>query len=247
MSRSPLPLIGITADSFDAAPASLRDALVLPARYLRAVEHAGGVPVMLASQPREAIRRLLEILQGLVLSGGDFDIHPRHYGTKPSRHIGTIKERRTDFELAIASAAMDRDLPVLGVCGGAQAINVALGGSLHQDIAAEFGSSAIEHTSQNPKGRHAVQIQPGSQLFRIFRRGRVQVNTSHHQCVKDLGRGLIVNARADDGVIEGIESTRHTFVLGVQWHPEALAPRHEAQRRLFSSFIACCAGRVRLS
>jgi putative glutamine amidotransferase len=249
MTRSVPPLIGITADVADpASNGKFADScLVLPQRYLVAIERAGAVPVVLPNQPGIAnIRRILEMIDGLVLSGGDFDIHPRYYREKPIEQLGTIKPRRTEFELEIADAAMNRNLPVLGICGGAQAINVALGGSLYQDIAAELGhTGVVEHTSRNPQRGHAVRIKPGTKLSQILRRARVTVNTSHHQSVKKLGRGLLVNAVADDGVIEGIESTRHLFVLGVQWHPEVLARHHQAQRRLLYAFVQSCKNYLR--
>ena len=249
MSRlAPPPLIGITADDVHTAPSASRALganLTLPYRYVSAIERAGGIPIVLRNLPAQTIiRSYLSLLRGLVLTGGDFDIHPRYYGAKAIRQLGTIKAQRTEFELGLAGAAMGRDLPVLGICGGAQAINVALGGSLYQDIAAELGTSAAEHTSKNPAGGHEVRIAPESELFKILRRAQIKVNTSHHQAVRRLGRGLIVNARADDGVIEGIESTCHTFVVGVQWHPEVLAPRQAIQRRLFSAFIRTCKRRL---
>jgi putative glutamine amidotransferase len=244
------PLIGITAD---VSPASARlvkkakDSTVFVAeRYLAAIKRAGAVPVVLAPcATTSAVRRLLGVLNGLVLSGGDFDIHPRYYGEKAIEQLGTIKGPRTEFELEIASAAMNRDLPVFGICGGAQAINVALGGALYQDIAVQLGARGVdEHTSKNARG-HAVHIEPNTRLFEIVRCPRIRVNTSHHQAIKHLGRGLTVNAVAEDGVIEGIESIRHSFVLGVQWHPEVLAPRQELQHRLFSAFVAFCRRRSR--
>jgi putative glutamine amidotransferase len=252
MTSGALPLIGITADvsgaSAEFTQTTKDSTLFLPGRYLAAIERAGAVPLVLPAYPaKAAIRRLLGVLNGVVLSGGNFDIHPRYYGEKPMAELGVVKPTRTEFELEIATAAMDRDLPVLGICGGAQAINVSLGGSLYQDIAAQLGENgAHEHTSKNADGGHAIRIEPGTRLFDIVRRSRVEVNTSHHQAIKRLGRGLVVNAVADDGVIEGIESARHGFVLGVQWHPEALAPRRSLGRRLFSAFVAFCKQRSRM-
>src|SRR6185503_176629 len=137
----------------------------------------------------------------------DFDIHPRYYGERAIRELGEIKAARTEFELEIFGAALKRDLPVLGICGGAQAINVALGGSLYQDIAAQLGSTgAYEHTSKNPHGGHGIRVTPGTRLFDIVKRLKLKVNTRHHQAIKRPGRGLIVSAVAEDGVIEGIES-----------------------------------------
>jgi putative glutamine amidotransferase len=177
----------------------------------------------------------------LVISGGNFDIHPSYYGEKPIREIGAIKEERTQFELEMTRLALKRDLPLLGICGGAQAINVVLGGSLYQDIAAQL-PRASEHEQSKKKaiGGHKVSIAHGTRLEKILQRRTLEVNTTHHQAVKAVGTGLVINATADDGVIEGIESSRHSFVLGVQWHPEVLAPRVIAQRRIFSRFIETC-------
>jgi putative glutamine amidotransferase len=132
-------------------------------------------------------------------------------------------------------------MPLLGICGGAQAINVALGGPLIQDIKTQV-DGAVEHQQSANKrsGGHLVQVSRGSLLHRIVGRRSMEVNTTHHQAIKIPGRGLIVNAVAPDRVIEGIESTRHTFVLGVQWHPEVLAPHRLPHRQLFSSFLGQC-------
>jgi putative glutamine amidotransferase len=249
MTRKASPLIGITADTTATSAqfsAGTKDTfLFIAERYLAAIERAGAIPVILpANGRRSAIGHLLSVINGLVLSGGDFDIHPRYYGERPIAALGQIKAARTAFELEIAEAAMKRDLPVFGICGGAQAINVALGGSLYQDINAQLQEAgACEHSSKNPNGGHPVLVERGTRLFSIIKRSRLTVNTSHHQAVKRLGCGLIVNAVADDGVIEGIESTEHRFVLGVQWHPEVLAPRQLQQRRMFSAFVAVCSKR----
>ena len=248
MIRRLSPLIGITADSSGAGNTDKsKDAtLFLPERYLRAVERAGGIPVVLpANRTRSAVHRLLGVLNGLVLSGGDFDIHPRHYSEHPTKRLGEIKAARTEFELEIAGAAFRRDLPVLGICGGAQAINVALGGSLYQDIGSQLETAgAYEHTSKN-SGGHPIRVTLNTRLFDIVNCSSLIVSTSHHQAIKRLGRGLIVNAVAGDGVIEGIESTEHSFVLGLQWHPEVLAPRQPRQQRIFASFIELCRKRSR--
>jgi len=239
MTRDFVPLIGITADVAENGKDSQ---LFLAERYLRAIERAGAIPIVLAATRSNAtVTRLLGILHGLVVSGGHFDIHPRQYGEKPLAELGVIKAERTDFELAITRAAMQRDLPVLGICGGAQAINVVLGGSLYQDIGTQCpGAGSHERIGKKRAAGHRIRIDTGSRLFTIFRRRDFKVNTSHHQSIKKLGRGLVVSARASDGIIEGIESTKHRFVVGVQWHPEALAPRQKLQRRLFSFFTKVC-------
>jgi putative glutamine amidotransferase len=180
-------------------------------------------------------------VDGLLISGGDFDIHPSFYGEKPIAGLGTIKQERTEFELDLIAAALKRDLPVLGLCGGEQAINVVLGGTLYQDIPTQLPQAA--NHQQGPRketGGHQILVHQRTRLREILRRRSVEVNTTHHQAVKQTGKGLIVNATAEDGLIEGIESERHSFVLGLQWHPEVLAARYEHQRRIFNSFIRAC-------
>jgi putative glutamine amidotransferase len=244
--RGSPPLIGITADlsstSSDRRHSQSEPTFFLPQRYVSAVEQAGAIALILpANDSSWGLRCYMNLLDGLVISGGNFDIHPRYYGEKPITQLGMIKPQRTEFELELATSALKRDLPVLGICGGAQTINVVLGGSLYQDIAAQLPDAA-EHQQSARKtvGGHRVQVQDGTRLRKIIGRQSLEVNTTHHQAIKKLGRGLLVNAVAEDGVIEGIESTQHEFVLGLQWHPEVLAPRQRLQRRIFSAFVARC-------
>jgi len=245
------PLIGITPDVGRSPALHSADQgeplVVLQERYARAILEAGGIPLILPVFPSPtAIRELLDRLDGVLLSGGNFDIHPRFYGEEPAQALGEIKEARTQFELGLLSSALERDLPLLGVCGGAQAINVALGGSLYQDIASQI-PEAGEHQrgALKEKGGHQIKIHDGTKLKQIVGRDTLEVNTTHHQAVKKLGKGLIVNATAEDGIIEGIESKEHSFVLGVQWHPEALAGRDPSQRKIFAALISACKGSKR--
>jgi putative glutamine amidotransferase len=241
MSKANQPVIGISADLIEGdARAKREPALFLAQRYYRAVEQAGALPFILAPlSSAAAIRQALGRLDGLLISGGGFDIHPSYYGEKPINQLGVVKAQRTEFELAITTAALKQDLPLLGICGGAQALNVVLGGSLYQDIAAQAPSAAAhEQSEKKTHGGHAVEIPDGTRLRAIVQRRRIEVNTTHHQAVKQLGKGLVINAVADDGIIEGIESTRHGFAVGVQWHPEVLAPRRIEQRRIFAAFVA---------
>jgi putative glutamine amidotransferase len=243
-SRSQPPLIGITADLSEVpvkrAGSAQESNLFLPQRYCRAIQIAGGIPLILPPVPsRLGLDAILERLDGVLISGGNFDIHPNYYGEKPLRALGAIKQERTEFELELVHSALNRDLPLLGICGGVQAINVALGGSLYQDIATQL-PNAGEHqlAAKKHQGGHEIKIESGTRLRQILQRQTLEVNTTHHQAVKKLGKGLIVNATAADGLIEGIESLAHTFVLGLQWHPEVLAFRDLRQRRIFSSLIA---------
>jgi putative glutamine amidotransferase len=243
-SISGAPLIGITADmsgvAANGAGAAQEPTLFLPQRYYRAVHKAGGMSLILppiASRP--ALRKTLQRLDGVLISGGNFDIHPIYYGEKPISSLGAIKSERTEFELELIDLALSQDIPLLGICGGTQAINVALGGSLYQDIATEL-PNANQHEQGAKKGKagHPIEIHPGTRLRQIVQKQVLEVNTTHHQAVRRIGKGLRVNATANDGLIEGIESPDHRFVLGVQWHPEALVGQDPCQRRIFSSFIS---------
>ncbi len=247
MNRRGVPVIGITADlsaaERDRNGATREATHFLPHRYCRAVENAGAVALILpAVNSRAGLRRLFDLLDGLLISGGDFDIHPSYYGERPVPGLGMIKQERTDFELELAAAALKRDLPILGLCGGEQAINVVLGGTLYQDIPSQL-PDASNHQQGHKKeiGGHRIVVHQRTRLKEILRRQSIEVNTTHHQAVKELGKGLIVNATADDGLIEGIESKRHSFVIGLQWHPEVLALRYEHQRRIFTALTAACA------
>ena len=241
MSKKHLPVIGISADFAEGDARTRREpTLFLAQRYYRAVEQAGALPFILPPlSSAAAIRQALERLDGLIISGGGFDIHPSYYGEKPIKQLGAVKTQRTEFELAITAAALQQDLALLGICGGEQALNVVLGGSLYQDIKTQLPSAA-EHEQSEKKtfGGHFVEIPNNTQLRAMVQRRRIEVNTTHHQAVKCLGKGLVINAISDDGIIEGIESTRHRFAIGVQWHPEVLAPRRIDQRRIFAAFVA---------
>lgn len=236
------PLVGVTPDlSFESARGDRNGSILLSQRYAHAVLASGGIPLILpVTGSSGTLRRLLERVDGLLVTGGDFDIHPRHYGEKRGKHLGVLKEARTDFELELISLALKRNQPVLGVCGGEQAINVALGGSLYQDLASEL-PHAIEHRQSALKeiGGHAVAIRSGTKLKTIIGKASLEVNSTHHQAVKRTGRGLVVSATAPDGVIECIESLDHSFVLGVQWHPESLID-NPPQRRLYVALIKAC-------
>lgn len=242
--RGEAPIIGVTPDVVTRdTSAKLNDSnLFLSHRYNQAVLNAGGIPMILPMIfSRRTLKKALDRLDGILVTGGKFDINPILYGEKPLEPLGEIKKERTQFELELISLALERDLPILGVCGGQQAINVVLGGSLYQDIATQL-PHALQHEQRTPKvqSSHSINILPKTKLHRIVGCTVLKVNTTHHQAVKDPGRGLITNATAVDGIIEGIESKEHSFVLGVQWHPEFLIEGNLPQRKIFSAFISAC-------
>ena len=248
MSQAPasLPVIGITADSSECEQTrsrTNREGLYsLASRYCDAIENAGGLPIIIPhSRSRTQIRHLLRRIDGLLISGGGFDIDPAYYGEQPIAKLGKINSQRTFTELQSIAFGLDRDLPMLGICGGAQAINVALGGSLYQDIQTQLPAAQKHQQDERSNSYgHVVEVARGTLLYKVCRRQTLKVNTTHHQAIRKLGKGLAINATAPDGLIEGIESKKHSFVLGLQWHPEVLARREAVQRKIFSSFVLAC-------
>lgn len=214
------PVIGITLDSEEPGGYSNLPWYALRENYAGAITQAGGLPLPLPHEPDQA-EHYLDIIDGLVVTGGAFDVDPAMFGAGERHPSVVTKDRRTAFELAATQGALSRDMPVLGICGGQQLLHVALGGTLIQHIPDEV-PDALAHEQPNPRDEpgHSVSILPGTLLHRIVGRESLDVNSAHHQAAKDASDRIIVNAVAPDGVIEGIEATDQTFCLGVQWHPE---------------------------
>jgi len=228
------PCIGVTI-GFD----NRRDGVFTLRRdYLRSVEAAGGLPLVLApGQPSDA-PALLDRVQGLLLTGGS-DVDPALYGEAPHPRLGKVFRDRDDFELALCREALDRDLPILGICRGHQVLNVATGGTLIQDIPSDLSGGEVHDSERDRWERsHDVRILPGTRLREVLGKDRVAVNSFHHQAVKDVGRGLRVSAVSGDGaVVEGIEAEASRFVLGVQWHPESFWNQPESFSGLFEALV----------
>jgi putative glutamine amidotransferase len=181
---------------------------------------------------------LLELCDGLVVTGGAFDVPPELYGEPRRPGCGPTRPERTAFELEVLKLALARDLPLLGVCGGMQLLAVARGGTLYQDLATDLGLGGHEQPAPKDRPSHAVRIEAGSRLAELIGASSLQVNSTHHQAVRDPGAGVTISARADDGLVEAIELEGHRFALGVQWHPESAArhePRHAA---LYAGLVA---------
>ncbi len=216
------PLIGISAYCEQARwGAWERPAVVLPRRYTDAIAAAGGIPVLLPPVP--AIEDALARLDGLLLSGGG-DIDPARYGAEPAPQLTSVREERDAAEFALVDAALSLRLPVLGICRGMQVINVARGGSLHQHL-----PDVVGHEGHAPVpggfGEHQVRVAPGSRLSGILGRDAdrpIATPTHHHQAVDRLGKGLTATAWAADGTVEAFEADGgDSFLVAVQWHPEA--------------------------
>jgi putative glutamine amidotransferase len=238
MDRTPKPVIGVTLDSEPPGGYSKLPWYALRQNYFAAVVGAGGVPVALPHEP-DCIADYLALIDGLLVSGGAFDVDPALYGAGSRHGTVTTKDGRTRFEWAITQAALAADRPVLGICGGQQLLNVVLGGTLIQHIPDRL-PDALEHEQRNPRTEpgHEVLIAPGTLLHRITGAERLPVNSAHHQAADAVAAGVVVSARAPDGVVEAIEAADRRFCLGVQWHPEyAISPGDAAIMR---AFVAAC-------
>jgi putative glutamine amidotransferase len=232
------PVIGVTLDSEKPGGYSKFPWYALRENYCAAVTRAGGLPILLPHEPEQAAAYLARI-DGLVVTGGAFDVDPVLFGAELRHATVTTKDRRTAFELAITRGAVAADKPVLGICGGQQLLNVALGGTLVQHIPDEV-PNALAHEQPNPRDEpgHTVAVVPGSLLHRITGAAELPVNSAHHQSVKAVAPGMIVDATASDGVIEGIEDPGRRFCLGVQWHPEFAISAGDL--KIFAAFIEAC-------
>jgi putative glutamine amidotransferase len=206
--------------------------------YSRAIQYGGGAPLLIpVAQNRDTLRTILDRLDGLLLSGGP-DINPRFYGEQPLAGLGEIDEDLDRMELETAGMALQKDLPILAICRGIQVLNVSLGGTLYQDIPAQVQES-INHTQKADKriNTHSISIEAKTSLYRIFRRKEIWVNGKHHQAIKDLAPGLIVSAKASDGIIEAVEHHKKKFAMGVQWHPEGTWRDDPYSQKLFRAFV----------
>ncbi len=208
--------------------------------YVRSVEAAGAIPLVLPTQGPEAAEAILDRLDGLVLSGG-IDVDPAAYGCAPHPKLGRVDRARDEFEIALTRLALRRDLPILAICRGQQLLNVATGGTLIQDIPSVVtGAVAHEAPGRRTRRSHPVEVAPGSRLGEILGPGPLLVNSFHHQAIDRLGQGLTVTGRAPDGVIEAVEMEEHSFVVGVQWHPESFWKEPASFRPLFEAHVEAC-------
>src|SRR5215212_1463027 len=226
------PLIGIGSDV--QSPPGKRERAFAYLTYVDALRRAGAIPVLIPPQPENA-GELIRELDGLLLAGGD-DCDPKAYGEDPHPSVEPMDPRRQANDVSLAKYARESGIPTLGICLGVQVMNVAAGGTLVQDIDSQVDTE-IEHASEpEDRARHDVIVEQGTKLAGILTRSELNVNSSHHQAIRDVGDGLRVTAHAPDGIIEGLEDPRHPFYVGVQWHPEDMTGENSAAS-IFGAFV----------
>lgn len=209
--------------------------------YVDAILQAGGAPFVLpVIEDEGAIEALLQRADGLLVSGGP-DISPDLYGSQPCPNLGSVAPLRDGLDRVALRVAGESGMPVLGICRGIQSMAVFAGGTLYQDVPSEV-PGALQHGQKAPgwHGIHELAVTPGSLLARLTGRERLMANSFHHQAVRELPEGFIATARSADGVIEAMEKPEAKFYLGLQFHPELMAPRHECLAAVFRGFVEAC-------
>lgn len=234
------PLIGITGRKDTSARLVNSQMISVGETYIHAVHRAGGTPLILPPMLVEADwAPLMARLDGLLLSGGE-DIHPRHYGQAPETWLGGVDETRDDSELGMLRAALEARKPILAICRGHQVLNVALGGTLYQDLAAQV-PGALDHaflmSRSLEQNVHDVTLEAGSRVGQLLSGSTFSVNSAHHQSIQSSGTELRIVAYAPDGVVEAVELADYPFCIGVQWHPEAMVRRDSTMLPLFVGLI----------
>ncbi len=240
------PVVGIptqTLQSLGGISEKIPPSWVMSQRYINTLAAAGAIPWMIPLVDEDTLRGVYNELDAVFLPGGA-DIDPLTYGAEPHPLCDKTDRERDRVEVSLAKWALEENKPVLGVCRGMQLINIAAGGTLYQDLASELPGS-IKHDyfpfgAQNYARdflAHDVNVNAGSRLAEIVGSGSVKVNSMHHQGVRELGAGLVVTAEAPDGLIEAIEGADDSYLVAVQWHPEALTDSEERSRKLFTDFI----------
>lgn len=218
-----------------------KDSLWMLPGYVELIEENGGIPVILPLTDNfETLDYFLETCQGFLFTGGQ-DISPELYDAEKLVVCGETHPVRDTMEIYCMEKALEEDIALLGICRGAQLLNVVTGGTLYQDLPSEHATE-VTHQMQPPydRGQHKVQLVEGTMLADIFAQETLTVNSYHHQGIKDVGEKLTVTAIAEDGLVEGIYLDDNQFALGVQWHPEFFAADTEANQRLIQMFLAHC-------
>jgi putative glutamine amidotransferase len=235
------PLVAVTTSLNMKSGSHKQPSVFIYTSYIEVLEAIGLAPVLLTpAHSPDTIRSILGACRGLVLTGGE-DVDPARYGELPSPALGSVLCERDDMEFAALDVALEVGMPVFAICRGLQVLNVHFGGTLYQDLPTEYPQSKLTHVQTAPWSTkaHSVRIEDDSLLCEIVGRDCIDINSFHNQAVKDVAPGLRVVARADDGLIEAVESRENGWILGVQWHPErheATAPDIDPDKRLFAAF-----------
>lgn len=206
-----------------------------------AITRAGGIPIILPYiLAKPVLDQIAQIIDGLYLTGGS-DIDPILFGEEPHQNLGMITPDRDIFEIDLINKMLDLKKPILGVCRGCQILNIAVGGDMYQDIYAQIDDKLLQHSQHAPKnhGSHEVNVLNGSLLYRLTGKTKLRVNSRHHQANRTVVDTFQTSGRANDGIIEAIESKEHSFVLGLQWHPENMI-NDQPSRKIFEGFIKAC-------
>ena len=218
-----------------------KDSLWMLPGYMNGITEAGGIPIMLPlTDDSSVISQLLDNVQGILLTGGH-DVDPRIYGEEPIPECGPACTMRDSMEKELLDQALEKNMPVLGICRGIQFMNAYLGGTLYQDLPTQFGSQ-VEHHMSPPYDVpvHSVSVREDSGLYRILNRNKLEVNSYHHQAIKDTADRLKVMAVSEDGLVEAVEMPDKRFVWAVQWHPEFNFSKDENSLKIFEEFIRQC-------
>jgi putative glutamine amidotransferase len=229
--KSKRPLIGLTSYG-----EKENHEYSLPSKYVECVRRAGGIPVLLPPGEKE-LKELCRSLDGIILSGGG-DVHVDCYGGKKHSLVYKVDEQRDETELALTRIILENDIPTLAICRGLQVLNVVLGGTLHVHLPEVFEEDILHRLPPRKTAKHNVEISQGSKLHSIVECDQMEIVSWHHQAVDKIPDELTITAQSKDGVIEGLESDSHRWLVAVQWHPELSAEQDELQQKLFDALIA---------
>ena len=240
-----IPVIGISASMLVTEDGSClgNEQAYVNKHYVKALTSVGAAPLLLPIiENNDALIKVqLGQVDGLLLSGG-YDVNPLLYGEEPLPELEYILPERDEYEIKLIQFALEMNKPILGICRGMQIMNVACGGTLYQDLS-QFSLKHLKHQqkSKTDTASHTVEFVSDTNLHSIMEIDATKINTFHHQAIKDVAPGFVVNAKAKDGIIEGFEKVGADFIIGLQWHPEMMMDRDSSMLKIFRRFVSCAA------
>lgn len=230
------PVIGITMTTTQDGRYAINEA------YVESVLDAGGIPYCIPFGVEGDVEKIMSIVDGLLLTGG-VDVHPHFFSEEPHPKLGEVMIERDKVEMYLLHEAVKRKLPIFGICRGIQLLNVGLGGTLYQDIQAQYEKNPIQHSqlARRAEAAHYVKIEKESKLYLMLKKEKISVNSFHHQAIKDVAETLTVVAKSSDGIVEAVEMKDYPFGVAVQWHPEEMAQGGDPNSlALFKEFVEVC-------